>query len=585
MPSGTAMAKQDPGGLIDRLVNGNGRRLRRRCFPLPAIVVSAALLLGGLPDTPLDGAPLPQSSQSVPPRLGEPPVFPASTATLRALQAAEAGPQDQPLGPALTVTPSDREDSRNFYLAYYQWVAAPPVEWTGDRSSCDAGTTAGGFRDSVSLRVNYFRAMAGVPAQVSFLDAYNAKAQQAALMMSVNNSLSHAPPTTWQCYTADGAEAAGSSDLYLGVYGAEAITGYIRDPGSNNGAVGHRRWILYPQTQNMGTGDIPPSGGSAANALWVFDSHLREARPDTRDEFVAWPPPGYVPYQVVFARWSFSYPSADFRVASVGMTQGAQNVPLVQEAVYNGYGENTIVWVVNGMIDWQSWPRPAADTVYHVTVGNVLIAGTPRSFTYDVIVMDPGSVAPTVGTVSPTRGSAGGGTVINISGTGFVTGPIAVTIGGTAATSVTVTGTTSLTAVTPAHAAGAVDLFVMTPGGSATRTGGFTYVDTPVFTDDPLQAGVTRVKLVHLTELRAAAEALRAGYGLPAVAWTDPLPVAGATVVKAAHLTEVRAALAAVYVAAGRAGPTWNSGTLAGGQTPIAAAQIAEVRAAILAIW
>jgi hypothetical protein len=150
---------------------------------------------------------------------------------------------------------------------------------------------------------------------------------------------------------------------------------------------------------------------------------------------------------------------------------------------------------------------------------------------------------------------------------------------------VTVTGTTSLTAVTPAHAAGAANLVVTTPGGSATLAGGFTYLATPTFTDNPLQAGVTRVQAVHLTELRAAVDALRAGYGLPAAAWTDPSPVAGVTVVKAAHLTEVRAALAAVYVAASRTVPTWSSGTPVGGQTVITATQVAEVRAAILAIW
>ncbi len=515
------MAKPNPRDPIDRVTKWTKRRRLRRCHPLLATVACAVLLLGGLPEAPLDGASTPQSSQAVLPRLGEPPTFPASTATLRALQAAEAVPREQPLGPPLTVAPANREASRAFYLTYYQGTA-PSIEWTGDRSSCNAGTTASGFKDFVSLRINYFRAMAGAPAGVSFLDAYSAKAQQAALMMSVNNSLSHFPPTTWQCYTADGAEAAGSSDLYLGVYGAEAITGYIRDPGPNNGAVGHRRWILYPQTQNMGTGDIPPSGGSAANALWVFDSHMWETRPATREEFVAWPPPGYVPYQVVFPRWSFSYPSADFSLASVVMTQGAQNVPLVQETVHNGYGENTIVWVVNGMTDWQSWPQPTADTVYHVTVSNVLIAGSPRSFTYDVIVMDPNAVAPTIGTVSPTRGSVGGGTAIRISGTGFVAGQTTVTVGGTAATSVAVTGTTSLTAVTPAHAAGAVDLVVTTPGGSATRAGEFTFLATPTFTDNPLQAGVTRVKAVHLTELRAAVEALRVGYGLPAVAGRIP---------------------------------------------------------------
>jgi hypothetical protein len=109
-----------------------------------------------------------------------------------------------------------------------------------------------------------------VPAVVQLDDVYSGKAQQAALMMSANGQLSHNPPPSWLCYTAEGAQAAGSSNLYLGRFGPAAITGYVYDAGSGNYAVGHRRWILYPQTQRMGTGDIPPVGGArSSNALWV----------------------------------------------------------------------------------------------------------------------------------------------------------------------------------------------------------------------------------------------------------------------------------------------------------------------------
>jgi hypothetical protein len=303
--------------------------------------------------------------------------------------AATAWPASQHDGGAFVVDPAIREDSRAFFITYYQNAAAPAIGWTGNRASCNAGTTSAAFKAAVLLRINYFRAMAGVPAQIMLSDTYNAKAQQAALMMSVNNQLSHDPPATWTCYTAEGAEAAGKSDLFLGVYGWDAITGFIRDPGDNNAPVGHRRWILYPQTQTMGTGDIPPDGGRSANALWVFDGRYGTARPTVRDTFVAWPPPGYVPHQVVFPRWSFSHPSADFTQSWVAMTLDGRNVPLSQQAVMNGYGENTLVWAITGMSDWASWPTPAKDTSYRVMVNNAIIGGIPTSFTYDVIVMDP----------------------------------------------------------------------------------------------------------------------------------------------------------------------------------------------------
>ncbi len=62
-----------------------------------------------------------------------------------------------------------------------------------------------------------------------------------------------------------------------------------------------------------------------------------------------------------------------------------------------------------------------------------------------------------------------------------------------------------------------------------------------VFTDDPLVAGVTRIKAVHLAELRQAVNNVRARAGLGAASFTDAA-VPG-VVVKAIHILELRTAL------------------------------------------
>jgi hypothetical protein len=135
--------------------------------------------------------------------------------------------------------------------------------------------------------------MAGVPASVTFNASNNAKDQQAAVMLSANTNVSHFPPPSWKCYTADAAEAAQNSNVAVGYAGADAITGYIWDFGFENAAVGHRRWLLYPQTQVMGTGDVPAQNGrQPANANWVYDGNFNGPRPATRTPFVAWPPAG-----------------------------------------------------------------------------------------------------------------------------------------------------------------------------------------------------------------------------------------------------------------------------------------------------
>ncbi|MEU1592770.1 IPT/TIG domain-containing protein [Streptomyces sp. NPDC005708] len=82
--------------------------------------------------------------------------------------------------------------------------------------------------------------------------------------------------------------------------------------------------------------------------------------------------------------------------------------------------------------------------------------------------------APTITTVVPSTGPIAGGTVVTISGTNLG-GVTAVTFGVTPGTALTVQSDTTLTVTTPATAAGAKDVVVTSAGGSATKTGGFTF--------------------------------------------------------------------------------------------------------------
>lgn len=338
--------------------------------------------------------------------LGDPPTFPAyqppaPEATLAATAAA-----------GLSVATAQREAVRNLYNALYLASDNAPMGWTGSIVGCNPGTTSQAYRKAVVLRINVIRALAGVPAAVTLDSGFNAKAQQAALMMSANKQLNHKPPSTWGCYSADGAEAAGKSNLALGNAGPGAIAqGYLADPGSNNAAAGHRRWLLYPQTQQMGTGDVagdathPP-----ANALWIQDGHLFNIRPPTRNGFVAWPPPGYTPYPLAFARWSLSYPDADFSQATVSMSRNGAAVPTKLEPIANGYGENTLVWLPTDPLLTDPAPLAGTDAVFSVSVQNVKINGQARAFSYKVKLFDPlrrgaDTVLPTIsGSAQPTVG-------------------------------------------------------------------------------------------------------------------------------------------------------------------------------------
>jgi hypothetical protein len=295
------------------------------------------------------------------------------------------------------VDTSSREHVRLFHGTVYAASEGINLDWTGDVASCVAGTVSTTAQEAVLRRINYFRAMAGIPAGVVFDDVFSAKAQEAALMMSANDTLDHFPPPSWSCYTEDGAEAARNSNLAIGRAGPFAIDGFMEDFGGGNRAVGHRRWLIYPQTETMGTGDIPRTGNlRSANVVWVFDGNFGGPRPPTREAYVAWPPKGYVPYQVVYPRWSFSYPGANFSGATVSMTNAGGDVPVTLEPISGNIGENTLVWYPNELNPNSPyfWPRPDADTPYDVTVRNVMIGGSPQDFSYRVTVFDPAMPGP-----------------------------------------------------------------------------------------------------------------------------------------------------------------------------------------------
>ena len=130
-----------------------------------------------------------------------------------------------------------------------------------------------------------------------------------------------------------------------------------------------------------------------------------------------------------------------------------------------------------------------------------------------------------------------------------------------------------------------IEVTATDPGGlSATQAFTVTVASRSPFSDDPIVAGVTPVRAVHFTELRAHIDALREAAGLGRFRWTDPVLRAGVTPVRLVHLLELREALGAAYTAAGRAAPRWTDAAPTAGTTPIRAAHLTELRAAVVAL-
>jgi len=134
----------------------------------------------------------------------------------------------------------------------------------------------------------------------------------------------------------------------------------MRDDGDFNEAVAHRRWVLYSRAQEMGI-----ATSTRYNAMVVIDDL---APTSTYNQFIAYPPAGFMPQTLVPNRWSFGIPDADFSNATVTVTAGSgstiSNTIIEQNITF--FADNSIVWEPSGILT-----NEATDVAYTITISNI----------------------------------------------------------------------------------------------------------------------------------------------------------------------------------------------------------------------
>jgi uncharacterized protein YkwD len=299
------------------------------------------------------------------------------------------------LSPAgAAAVPPDRATALEAWLVMAEGTQTP-AGWTGQVENCVVGTESQESIDATLNAVNTLRDFAGV-GPISFDAALNQKALAAALMMRAAGSLSHSPGPDWPCYSSEGAAGAGSSNLYLGRSGAEAMIGYVHDVGV--ASLGHRRWLLHPDAATFGTGST-----GTTNALYVFGA---SAPSPTVPEILAWPPPGYVPWPLIRGSWSaaLNVPGEiDASAARIQVLINGRAAPVSGVTDMGaGYGDGHLIkWNV-GLADSDR----DGDATINVTIDGVMVGGAPRQFSYSIrtIRADPPAATTYTATRSPSLG-------------------------------------------------------------------------------------------------------------------------------------------------------------------------------------
>lgn len=275
----------------------------------------------------------------------------------------------------------DRDAVQKLYNQMYVPASDYPQGWT-EPGNCNPGKLSAATLKARLTEINYFRKMAGLQ-PVSFNAEYNEKAQAAAYLMYKNGTLNHRPPTNWKCYTQ--LAASGASSCNLGYGGG--IYGYITDLGPNNQDCGHRMYILSAQKEEMGYG-----GTEETDAIYVFGG-IRDV--DSLPNYVAWPPAGFIPSEILSDRWTFSHPgSGNYASATAEVSVNGKSVPLTYTQA-TSYGDGGMAFEI---ADWSEWKPKMLDQKVKVQIKGVKMGLETRSYTYEVIpfkASESGTVAVT----------------------------------------------------------------------------------------------------------------------------------------------------------------------------------------------
>jgi hypothetical protein len=320
------------------------------------------------------------------------------------------------------VNTRNRNDVVAFWHAVYQASEGyeSRVQWTGNYQG-NSGTTSDVFVDDVERRINYFRAMCGVPALVRVntgstvlirsADPHkpapstlkSIAAQNAALMLIRNYNPStgtdpaftHDPPPSLAGWSTSAWNGNAYGNLAFGLYGPGAITQYMVEEIASGSAtspwntlVGNRRWTLYPEATDVATGDQPGDSASRppTNVLYISQNE-NELVADPTPDFVPYPAAGFFPAPINSRYWSLSRAGANFSVATVHMTDADGNeVPISNVTSNINYGDPVVLWEVDGATATKS---VRSDTTFHVHVNGIAGTDIPTSFSYSVTLIHP----------------------------------------------------------------------------------------------------------------------------------------------------------------------------------------------------
>ena len=200
------------------------------------------------------------------------------------------------------------EEIRDFYESHpFSLNSRTSWEVQPDLDSETAGTLSVSTVNEALNALNFVRFIAGIPADVTNNDDYEALAQAGTTLLTGVGTMTHNPSQpagVSDAFYEKAKEGTSSSNLGMGYRNLPVaiVTGWMNDGDSSNIAtVGHRRWCLDPNMKETGFGH---SGSYTAIYAFYSNDHRDERTYDY--DYIAWPG-RTMPVEYFQGPWSISF--------------------------------------------------------------------------------------------------------------------------------------------------------------------------------------------------------------------------------------------------------------------------------------
>jgi hypothetical protein len=267
-----------------------------------------------------------------------------------------------------------------------------------DVPACQPGSLTDGTSRRALDRLNFLRSLVGLPT-VPYDPSHDGDVQAASLIFAANAAISHTPDAGWECYTAAGANGAGTSNIAV----SAKSSAFVPVPENfvdlwaddvDVASLGHRRWLVDPFLSQVAFGmahgptrvsSWPYAAGSAIRVINASDADVSTLPL----EFVAYPrgdfpaemftTSWYLSFSVLAdptSRWGNDAGTVDLSGAVITVKDGMGTPHAISDVSSNNLGQgipNSLQWKVAGL---------QTDTSYTVSITGVKVNGTPRDYSY-----------------------------------------------------------------------------------------------------------------------------------------------------------------------------------------------------------